>query len=415
MDGLKTFFNNSYTLNILKTDKFTTSSISLFFTVPSAQKCTSKMNVLSNALKSGCNRFPSVSSINRRLQEMYGAVFDIYTFKKGSSQVLALYFEFSGGISELQKAVKFICCVLFDPCVKNGVFSEKLTASSKNAAVKNLRTANDDKAFYALSRCEEEISKCSKKNSAFGMCPLGYENEIKEITSSSLYNFYKRTVCSFPCDIYYSGPHDEKKVKEIFLKNFIFPGTQSKISSWENLEFSSDESKSIVKKSDMEQSQLCIGYTFSNADIYSMLLFNEILGGCSDSMLFKNVREEKGLCYSISSKLYINSSAFIIQCGIEKSEFLKTEEAIDKTLSDIMSGSLSDDIVEKAKNSLSQHYLTLSDSMDGLSGFLYACRIMDLNESPESFVKNIDDIPKNKISQTASNVKKRLTFFLEGR
>lgn len=414
MDGLKTFFNDSYSLNILKTDKFTTSSVSLFFTVPSSSRCSSKMNVLSNALKNGCSRYPSVSSINRRLQEMYGAVFDIYTFKKGTSQVLALYFEFTGNYGQLQKAVKFICSVLFEPCVKNGAFSDRLTASSKNAAVKNIRTANDDKAFLALKSCEEELSKYSE-NPTFGICPLGYEDEIKEITSTSLYDFYKKSVCSFPCDIYYCGPHDEKKVKETFLKHFIFPGTRSKISSYEELDFSSDEVKTVFKKSDAQQSRLCIGYTFSNTDIYIMLLFNEILGGCSDSMLFKNVREEKGLCYSISSKLYIHSSSFIVQCGIEKKAFSKAEEAVDKTISDITSGNFSDDIINKAKNSLSQHYLTLSDSMEDMSGFLYTCNILDLKESPESFAKKINDIPQNKITETASKVKKHLTFFLEGR
>ena len=399
------FYTDSYSLCVTKTDKFTTSSISVFFSVPTGNQCASRMNVLARALKNGCRRYPSVCLVNRRLEEMYGAVFDVYTFKKGSLQVLALYMETS---DDIHKAVRFIYDVLFEPCVKNNSFSQKLTDSCKKAAIKNLRALNDDSAFFTLNLCEEKMSDISL---SFGVCPYGNEQDTEAITGQSLYEFYKTVVLSVPCDIYFTGRQDEKSVKEAFFKNLLehpLTNVQNHIKKTLPKEKACE---SFTVASSFGQSNLAVGYTFSDTDIFTALLFDELIGG-TDSLLFKTVREKNGFCYSISTSLYLSDLAFIVQCGIEKKSAKQAEKAIDDTLSSICKG-ISTAALSKAKQAVRRRYTVLCDNCANMSGFLYSCKLLAINESPEDFVEKLMALKAEDISKAAAGVKKRVSLLVE--
>lgn len=67
-----------------------------------------------------------------------------------------------------------------------------------------------------------------------------------------------------------------------------------------------------IFEKDLEQEHLCVGFpalSQSHPDRYSLLLINTILGGSMSSRLFQEIREKRGLAYSIYSYLSIHSEA----------------------------------------------------------------------------------------------------------
>ena len=61
-----------------------------------------------------------------------------------------------------------------------------------------------------------------------------------------------------------------------------------------------------VRSKDLEQSHVCMGvgaYRQNHRDRYAALVFNTLLGGSMSSRLFQNVREKRGLAYSVGSGL----------------------------------------------------------------------------------------------------------------
>jgi predicted Zn-dependent peptidase len=61
-----------------------------------------------------------------------------------------------------------------------------------------------------------------------------------------------------------------------------------------------------VRNKDLEQSHVCMGvgaYRQDHRDRYAALVFNTLLGGSMSSRLFQNVREKRGLAYSVGSGL----------------------------------------------------------------------------------------------------------------
>jgi predicted Zn-dependent peptidase len=62
----------------------------------------------------------------------------------------------------------------------------------------------------------------------------------------------------------------------------------------------------LVRTKDLEQSHICLGvgaYRQNHEERYAALVFNTLLGGSMSSRLFQNVREKRGLAYSVGSGL----------------------------------------------------------------------------------------------------------------
>jgi len=73
-------------------------------------------------------------------------------------------------------------------------------------------------------------------------------------------------------------------------------------------------------KRELEQVHLCLGapaYPQAHPDRYALYLMNTVLGGSMSSRLFQNVREKRGLVYSISSgtTAYSDSGVLTIYAG----------------------------------------------------------------------------------------------------
>ena len=86
-----------------------------------------------------------------------------------------------------------------------------------------------------------------------------------------------------------------------------------------------------VRVKEVEQSHICMGLKGVPQEdplYFPMILMNSIVGGSMSSRLFQNIREQKGLAYSVysSSSSYVTDGIYTIYAGVSHS---KVEEAID--------------------------------------------------------------------------------------
>jgi predicted Zn-dependent peptidase len=76
----------------------------------------------------------------------------------------------------------------------------------------------------------------------------------------------------------------------------------------------------LIRSKDLEQSHVCFGtpgLAYGDADRYVALALNTMLGGSMSSRLFQNVRERRGLAYSVFSSLsaYRDAGALTVYAG----------------------------------------------------------------------------------------------------
>jgi len=144
------------------------------------------------------------------------------------------------------------------------------------------------------------LGKAIFGNHPLGFPILGTEKTLQSFTPSLLHSYKEETYTPENVVISIAGNFSDSLIGEIRDRfgHFRGPGF---VKRSEKPSFHKNE---IVRKKDTEQAHLCIGFegvSVNDQKIYPLILANNILGGSMSSRLFQQVREERGLAYSIFS------------------------------------------------------------------------------------------------------------------
>jgi predicted Zn-dependent peptidase len=113
----------------------------------------------------------------------------------------------------------------------------------------------------------------------------------------------------------------------------------------------------MVRQKELEQSHLCIGtrgYPQQHDQRYVSYLLNTLLGGSMSSRLFQNVREKRGLAYSVFSSLsaYRDAGALTIYAGCSTDAVGEVIDVVVEELRGVRNAPPADDELRRAKDHL---------------------------------------------------------------
>lgn len=125
--------------------------------------------------------------------------------------------------------------------------------------------------------------------------------------------------------------------------------------------------RNIVRTKDIEQVQLVStfrGIDVMDDSVYSLLVFNNVFGSGMSSRLFQNIREKRGLVYSISAghSAYINTGVFDICAGMSPESLGEVASLISEEINKIKLFKLTKDEVERSKKQLKGNYILAGES-----------------------------------------------------
>ena len=282
---------------------------------------------------------------------------------KHSSSEISEYFDKFGSFTESGQGLDRANFVVYGlkkhlpsllPMVQEllteAIFPEKELETIKNIQLQTLQVNSEKTAFIA--------NKTFRKKVFGDIHPYGNsmtEEAIVGINQNSLIEFYKNYWQGKPYRIYLSGSVGEEEIKLIeqhfgsqkisqLIDNQIF--TNNIISKRESI---------VINKEGAMQSSIRIGkqlMTRKHPDFFTMLLLNEILGGYFGSRLMKNIREEKGLTYGISSNLALFGQAgyFVIGTDVKREFTQQTIDEIHKEIKILQTELISGSELEVVKN-----------------------------------------------------------------
>lgn len=147
----------------------------------------------------------------------------------------------------------------------------------------------------------------------------------------------------------------------------------------------------VVKVRDTEQAHIAISFpaiSVKNPDMYSFIALNNIIGGNMSSRLFQEVREERGLAYSVFSyqSSYEDVGAFTIYASASKQNLDALQHQIDKTLFDVVTGGVTEEELDNAKEQLKGGFVL------GLEGTEAHMSRNGINELVHKYHHSVDDI-----------------------
>ncbi len=169
-----------------------------------------------------------------------------------------------------------------------------------------------------------------------GRTILGPKDNIRSFTRDEFAAYHKRNYTSSNTVVAVAGNFDQKKTLAKIKKEF---GRLKPSPSPEFLAFvpNQHEPRVAIKEKKTDQTQLMLGvpaYPYQHKDEFVLSVLAALLGGGMSSRLFLEVREKRGLAYSVSAwnDRYPDTGHFVVQAGVEHA---KLEESIRVILDEL--------------------------------------------------------------------------------
>lgn len=407
------------TAHTIKTDKFKTDLIAVFLSTKLSKEDVTKNALIPMLLKKGSNKLDDVEKINKQLDEMYGACFDCGIDKIGDNQVLKFYVEIVDNkyLPEnedlLKMAIDTILELVFNPKVENGGFKKEYTESEKQRLKTLLEGRKDNKAQYAMLRCQEEMYK----GVPFGLYKYGYVEDLDGINEKNLYEHYKKLISECKIDVFVSGDIDEQKVFSEITENSNIKSLNERepIYSKENIELEKREERQIIDKLDVTQGNLVIGLVIdenNKKEKYVAMLYNSILGGSPTSKLFQIVREKHSLAYTAGSNYLRHKNCIFVKCGIEIDNYEKTLKLIREQIEDMKKGNFTEEDIKNSKTGITSVIKTIPEEQDTQITYYMGQELAEFKMEFDEYEKEIEKVTKEEIVSLANKVKIDTVFFL---
>ncbi|ANU10566.1 processing peptidase [Planococcus antarcticus DSM 14505] len=112
-----------------------------------------------------------------------------------------------------------------------------------------------------------------------------------------------------------------------------------------------------LKNKETEQGHLCLGFpglALNDPDIYNVTVLNNIIGGSMSSRLFQEIREQRGLAYSIFSyhSAYSDHGTLAIYGGTSDEQMTEMQEVIMRLLKELKNGGITQQEITDSKEQL---------------------------------------------------------------
>ena len=252
------------------------------------------------------------------------------------------------------------------------------------------------------------LSETVWDGSAIGFPILGTRKSLREINRERILKYLAERYTAGNTVVAVAGNFDEARLADMLEKYFgNWTSTVNVTPVTQTVGFKPEIS---IKVKETEQVHICIGFEGiknGNDKLYPLLAVNNIFGGGMSSRLFQNIREKKGLVYSIYSypTAYNEAGLFTIYAGM-KPEHLNEVIALiyDETRLLIRKG-ITQRELEKSKEQLKGSYiLGLESTSSRMNSIGKSELLLGYINTPEKILEKIEAITMEEIDEIINEV-----------
>ena len=219
----------------------------------------------------------------------------------------------------------------------NSTFPIDEIEKERGVILAEIRTINDDIEDLSFKR----VNEIAFKYSPLREDTIGSENIIKKVTRVQLIDFYKKYYLPNNCFISIVSPFEHEDI--INMVNKYFGDWTKKKFEKKKITFEHHQFiKKVSYKKEIEQCTILYLYTFnglSKDEELALRILNYKFGESSNSILFRELREERGLSYDVYTHLDTsnNVKTLYIYTSVSEKNVDEAIDVIDTAIKDIES------------------------------------------------------------------------------
>lgn len=302
-------------------------------------------------------------------------------------------------LKTLGSNAKYAAEILLDMFV-NSRFDENEMSKEKKVIYEEMKMIEDTPDDYAHERISDLVFKgCTYEKSI-----IGTQSSLKGISQATLKQYISDEYTRDSVVVSVAGNFD---IDEICS---IFEGKLKHIKAEKaTKEFYCDDYKPRfnVKVKDIEQSHICLGargLSLNDDNYYALALLNNIMGGSMSSRFFQNIREQKGLAYSVYSHAssFTKAGYYNIYAGVSHEKINDAIKGIKEELETLRKDCITEDELQVAKEQLKASYIFGQENVNGrMFSIGKNATLLNRVYTPEQVVSEIDSVTMKEIKKVS--------------
>lgn len=246
----------------------------------------------------------------------------------------------------------------------NSSFDQEEIQKEANVIQEEINMYEDDPEDLV----HESLQSAIWGNGSLSMPILGTKETLKNIDQDSMFAYYKKNYQPQNTIISVSGNFKEKEMMEKLEKTFAFWKASAVYEKEDHLNWY--QPAFIHRKKDIEQIHICLTFPTIPRDHphkYALTVANTIFGGGMSSRLFQNIREDKGLVYSIYSYItaYSDTGLASIYAGMNAAQTEEVIQLIFQELEAIRNEKLEKALIDKTKEQIASNFIMGLENTNG--------------------------------------------------
>ncbi len=236
--------------------------------------------------------------------------------------------------------------------IQNGVLAEEDLKNEKRIVFEEIQNIEDTP--------EDWIHDCFCQTvygqHDMGLPILGSKESLQRITRSDLVEYKDQCYTSNNIIVAAAGQVEHHHLVD-FVSNLYHSCNPGPPISVTPIQLNGSEHKNI--QSPIQQAHICtgsVGLSFNDNQKYALISINSILGGGMSSRLFQNLREKRGLAYSVYSFLecWSDTGLLGVYAGTSKQNIENITDLIDNEFNSLCDQGLPQEELDRTKSQLTR-------------------------------------------------------------
>ncbi len=342
----------------------------------------------------GTKKRPSARAISEELDAV-GSVYNAFTAKERT----AYYAKVSS------RYIDTALDVLIDIFL-NSELPEKEIAKERGAIIQEI-DMYEDMPMRTVDNVFDEL--IFGKEHPLGRTILGPKENIRGFTRKEFAAYLKRNYTPLNTIVCVAGAFSEHKTLATIKKNFGGLTSEDAPKLVPFME-TQDAPRISIKEKKTDQTHFILGvpaYPYLHKDEFALAVLSTILGGGMSSRLFLEVREKRGLAYSIHAwaERYPDTGYLAVQAGVEHAKLEKTVSTILAEFRKIKNVKVSAAELKKAKSYIKGTTTLSLETSDEIAGHAAASMINIGRIRPlEEILKGVDAVTADDVVRVARDL-----------
>jgi len=239
---------------------------------------------------------------------------------------------------------------LLSDILLNSLFSEQAIVQEKGVVVQEIKRDQD----FPVALVRDLFARTIWPGHPLSQPILGRRSVIKDLRRQDILDHLAQEYTPDRMVITAAGKLRHKEVVEMIEAAF---GGLSGGPSARKMSPPVARSRVAIKRKSLEQVHLLLGAkgcSFADERRFAITILNIILGGGSSSRLFQEIREKRGLAYSIHSgaEMYRDAGLVSVYAGVDPTKFAQVVDLVLAELSKLKARPVSDGELQRAKELL---------------------------------------------------------------